>query len=287
MFNRYNSVIYETIVANQYSVTVIAEDFLNGAAFNVSGYFDLADNSPVYTDEYTEHNAKLENLQIQNVSRIQNLSNLACIAAYGASFVTNRADLFAVSPNPNPIGNNSVLSVIFPPTITMHQSGGSWVCASSAKEEYYGPGRWGCNLGTTEADASHWEIRDYPMSYCLSQQVPEICRFEFSMQLLIAVILCNLIKAICMAITVWQQKVPTLVTIGDAISSFLDSPYPTTFKNCMISRADVVRGRWGRKKRFPGQQIQTPAPLSRAWSPKQKRWFSAASARRWTACISL
>ncbi|MCJ1431301.1 hypothetical protein MMC27_000652 [Xylographa pallens] len=286
----YNSAIYETIVANQYTVTVIAEDFLNGAAFNVSGY--VAELSPEYTyfskeisDYATQYESGLKNLQIQNVSRIQNLSNLACITAYGASFVTNRADLFAVSPNPDPLGNNSVLSFLFPPTIKEHESGGSWVCASSAKEPNYGQG--GCNIGTTEADASHWEIEDYPIAYCLSQQVSEICRFEFSMQLLIAVILCNLIKAICMAITVWQQKVPTLVTVGDAISSFLDSPDPTTFKNCMISRVDVVRGRWGGKKRFSGEQIKTPAPLSRAWSPKQKRWFSAASAKRWIVCISL
>ncbi|MCJ1376967.1 hypothetical protein MMC17_000057 [Xylographa soralifera] len=284
----YNSAIYETIVANPVTVTVIAEDFLIGAAYNVSGY--VAEYDTGYTDYtgYTNHTSQymreyesgLKNFQIQNFSRIQNLSNSACIAAYGGSFVTNRADLFAVSPNPSPLGNNSVLSVIFPPVIT--DSGGSWVCASS------GTGlAWGCDVRTTEADPAHWKIENYPIAYCLSQQVSEICRFEFTMQLLIAVILCNLIKAICMAITVWQQKVPTLVTIGDAISSFLNSPDPTTIKNCMMSKADVTRGRWRHKKGSPGGQIRTHGALSGVWFPKRKRWFNAASPKRWIVCISL
>ena len=224
----------------------------------------------------------LKNLHLGNVTHIQNLTNYACIAAYGGSFVTSRTHLFAVSPDPNPPGNNSVLSVLFPPTIKRQNTGEGWVCASSATE-------WtqDCQISTIEADSSRWEVWGYPIVYCLSQQVEEICRFEFSMQLLIAVILCNLIKAICMAITIWQQKVPTLVTIGDAISSFLDSPDPTTIKHCMMSRIDVVRGRWRRQKRSPVELTSSQDLLSRAWSPKQKRWFSAASGRRWFICISL
>ena len=264
-------------------MTVIAEGFLNGAAYNVSGYMaGDYQGYPINSEESPNYESMLKNFQFQNVSRIQTLSNSACIAAYGGSFVTNRGSVLAVSPNPDPPGNNSVLAIFFPPTIKLGDTGGSWVCGSSPLD--FGPN---CDVSAIEANASHWKVEGYPIAYCLSQQVEEICRFEFSMQLLVAVILCNLIKAICMAFTIWQQKVPTLVTIGDAISSFLDSPDPTTIKNCMMSRADVVRRKWGQKKRFPGDQTKTQGPLIKPWCRKQKRWFSSASAKRWMVCISL
>ncbi|MCJ1281575.1 hypothetical protein MMC26_000895 [Xylographa opegraphella] len=281
----YNSTIHQTIVANQYIVFVISEDFLNGAAFNVSS---CVAHDPQYTfttskaDYITEYNSVLQNLQLQDVSSIQNLSNEACIAAYGGSFVTNRGHVFAVSPKEDPPGNNSLLTVFFPPLIKVQSYEGNWVCTSSAA---YPASR--CDVGTSKPDPSNWKFVGHPIAYCLSQQAEEICRFEFSMQLLLAVILCNLITAICMAVTILQQKEPTLVTIGDAISSFLDAPDPTTIKNCMMSRADVVRGRWGRQKRFPCEQIRSQSPLRRAWSAKSQRWFSAASGRRWLVCISL
>ena len=41
---------------------------------------------------------------------------------------------------------------------------------------------------------------------------------------MVAVIVCNGIKVICMGIIVWKLDPDPLVTTGDAIASFLDSP---------------------------------------------------------------
>ncbi|EFX03723.1 hypothetical protein CMQ_651 [Grosmannia clavigera kw1407] len=61
-----------------------------------------------------------------------------------------------------------------------------------------------------------------------------------------------------------------LVTLGDAVASFLRDPDPTTAQTCMLSMADVLQGRW-----------QTQAAQSTSPSMTSPRWFRALSLSRW------
>ncbi|KAL4892330.1 hypothetical protein BDV59DRAFT_193836 [Aspergillus ambiguus] len=71
----------------------------------------------------------------------------------------------------------------------------------------------------------HWT----PVDGCLSQDAPEQCQFYFSLPICLAVLACNATKAI-------------LLTVGDALSSFLDRPDSTTKGYCLLSRLDMIRG---------------------------------------------
>ncbi|KAF6232072.1 hypothetical protein HO173_009666 [Letharia columbiana] len=88
---------------------------------------------------------------------------------------------------------------------------------------------------------------------------------------MIVVIICNLIKTVCMSIIAWKQDPEPLVTLGDAIASFLDRPDVTTEGNCIVG-----------KTRF--ENSRSWDLLLCRWDPKRLRWWRAASQRRWLAC---
>jgi len=72
-------------------------------------------------------------------------------------------------------------------------------------------------------------------------------------------------------LTVWKLKEPTLVTIGDAVASFLYDPDPTTKGICLSTKSDIQNDRW---------KLQPAKP----WNPTRHFWFRAASVKRWLIC---
>lgn len=68
-----------------------------------------------------------------------------------------------------------------------------------------------------------------------------------------------------------------LITVGDAIQSFLSRPDETTTGMCLVSKADVVA------KSLP--VISDPEP--KPYAARRLQWRTAASARRWTLFIIL
>lgn len=76
---------------------------------------------------------------------------------------------------------------------------------------------------------------------------------------------------IIVILTVWKLKEPTLVTIGDAVASFLYDPDPTTAGICLSSKSSIQSNKW---------KLQPAKP----WNPKRHFWFRAASIKRWLTC---
>ncbi|KAF7192513.1 hypothetical protein HII31_06145, partial [Pseudocercospora fuligena] len=90
------------------------------------------------------------------------------------------------------------------------------------------------------SEASYWGPVDSPMllsvnpgcdspqtynvSYCLAMKVPERCEMDISLYILVTVIGCNLFTCATMLWTFWTRKEATMVTVGDAICSYLDMP---------------------------------------------------------------
>lgn len=109
------------------------------------------------------------------------------------------------------------------------------------------------------------------IQYCLSKRVEEHCKLQFSLAIMVVVIICNLIKTTCMSIIAWKQDPEPLVTLGDAIASFLDRHDVTTEGNCIV---------W--KTRF--EDSRSWDLLLSNWDRKRLRWFQAASERRWLVC---
>jgi hypothetical protein len=162
-----------------------------------------------------------------------------------------------------------------------------WICSDLNQGEYF----IYCDIDQALALGSgNWKLKGHPIDYCLSERVEEHCKLQFLVQVMAAVIICNLLKVLCMFLTVWKYKTETLVTVGDAIASFLDKPDPTTEGRCLSSKEDFVRGpwAWGRRSNWNAVRILSDSPgAPQVWNPSVQRWWRAASLKRWISTMTL
>lgn len=144
-----------------------------------------------------------------------------------------------------------------------------------------------CNVADLKANADKWQLRDQPIGYCLAQMVEPHCKLQFSRYILIAVIICNVCKAAAMFGTLSLQHEPTLVTAGDAISSWLEHSDAATKDRCLMSARDTAQrgisiGNSGCSTE--GNTSGAPVAYHR---PKADRWYHAVNRRRWIFVMTL
>ena len=71
-----------------------------------------------------------------------------------------------------------------------------------------------CLNAVQPCNSSDWTIWGQSIDYCLSQQRESLCKLEFSQSIMMAVILCNAVKAISMVLAIWSRDKEILVTVG-------------------------------------------------------------------------
>ena len=276
----YNSAVFSSLCSRRYNVYLVSSEFLDGAPFNLSSTWPSA--SWTMSDRVQDlANATniLQDYQ-KNQTSLVKLENKACVEVYTAPTISTNSDLIAVSTYSDPtnsllfydLGQDSQL------VMTSYASGycslpflsncdPSGVTASDQNWSMIWPEAVGSGVDGGQDDRNG----TLSIQYCLSKRVEEHCKLQFSLAIMIAVIICNLIKTICMSIIAWKQDPEPLVTLGDAIASFLDRPDVMTEGNCIAGRTRFEDSKsWG-------------LCLSR-WHPKRLRWFRAASKRRWLVC---
>jgi hypothetical protein len=94
-------------------------------------------------------------------------------------------------------------------------------------------------------DSQTWFMAGQRPLYCLSEQVPEKCKLQFSLHIMIVVIVCNMVKIVCLWLTgqsVGEGKL--LLTLGDAIESFLEREDEGTRGMCLVGLREVEKGDW-------------------------------------------
>jgi len=104
---------------------------------------------------------------------------------------------------------------------------------------------------------------------------------EFSVHILVAVIICNLIKSAAMFWTLLRQRENTLVTFGDALASWLESPDTNTTHRCLMSKKDILHSS---QKGSLAEKVNTPTPVPFSRS-QTHRWHEAISPNRWAASM--
>lgn len=264
----YNSAVFSSLCTRRYNIFVVSSDFFDGASFYNLG---LAENM---TEPEYLLSSMMETLgdYQENQTAMVKLEDKACLEIYTAPIVSTNSDVVLVSTSSDP--NNSLL--YFDLDQDSQLVIGSYHCSLPFLPR--------CDPSDVIAYGQNWTIQfaqsseprtgnyiDAGIQYCLSKQVEEHCKIQFSLPIMISVIICNLIKTICMSIVVWKQDPEPLVTLGDALASFLDWPDLTTEGNCI-----------GGKNRF--EDRRSWRLLLSNWDPKPLRWFRAASLRRWLVC---
>ena len=264
----YNSAVFSSLCTVQYNVFLVSSEFLDGAPFNA--YWMIPDAGELLQDYQN------------NQTSLVKLENKECVEVYTAPIISTNSDLILVSTYSG--SNNSVLYYDYSqdsqllldsyPTFggcsfpVLRNCDPSTVIANGQN--------WSIDVADIQGETSYIIPVDPPVNetsiqYCLSKRVEEHCKLQFSLVIMIVVIICNLIKTICMSIIAWKQDSEPLVTLGDAIASFLDRPDVTTEGNCIVG-----------KNRF--EQSRNWRLLLSRWDPKRLRWFRAASQRRWLVC---
>lgn len=281
----YNSVIFSTLSAQDYSVFAASAKLANGTALN----WTLLDTM--------QH--------LNNAYRWQMLDNRDCIKAYGQDFISANGDLLIVLNTTNTTEMVRLITDV--PGLGYGKP--DWMCDVHDQTTYPS----GCSVGSLLSEAANWTLffriepdsdngidpgsvdwMERKVQYCISQPVEEQCRVQISLVILGTVVACNTIKALCMLLTIQSQKSQPLVTLGDAIESFMQDPDRMTDGMCLaskdsfgnigkeklpISPTDRLWHSWLKSLHGPAW---TAEPTE--WRTCRHWWFSGASLTRWLTC---
>ncbi|KAM7214239.1 hypothetical protein V8F06_010356 [Rhypophila decipiens] len=143
-------------------------------------------------------------------------------------------------------------------------------------------------LWSSSSNVSEFGLRpgrnELRVDYCLAEPFPGQCSVGLSNQLLLAVAVCVLVKAItCMVVIVSMREQDPLVTLGDAIQSFISKPDPTTVgadyvhPNFKPQRRDgTARGKYGLVGGGSG-------PIQ--WQNREQRGYSFTPWHSWLSLV--
>ena len=117
-----------------------------------------------------------------------------------------------------------------------------------------------------------WLVGELTIAYCLSERLAGRCELQFSVVIMAVVVACNAIKIMAVLAMLLGIKSTSLVTLGDAMSSFLQKPDKHTDGMCMASKS-TTHGR--------GWDVSSPA---RHWRARRHFWLAAVSKSSWIVC---
>ncbi|KIK53477.1 hypothetical protein GYMLUDRAFT_178990 [Collybiopsis luxurians FD-317 M1] len=256
----YNSSFFSTVGANEYLVYFAEGPSVQDVSENANSTYNWTcgpSGCPAFIQK------------AETFSDWEILSQSDCLKAYANDFVTDRSYVVAVVGNST--SNNTFISVGSTPAGLDFK----WIC-SDMNLSYNQP----CSSFWTHIDPLDWKVRGYmntaelnqisfQVDYCINYPVEPKCQLEFNLPLLAVVIAFNAVKVVCMAFAAVKIKDEPLVTIGDAIASFIDDPDPHTRGLCLASRSDF-------DDRNGGLCFCPPAIEYR---PQKIRWLKAATSR--------
>lgn len=248
-----NVLLYGSTAVLLYESTAVPSDYIpNDQPWLCLGYSETRKtNAP---GSIVDVSAALQLLQ-KTSKTLERLENNECIQAYSASIVSNRGNVLLVSPDQN---NNSLLAIARsqPSKFLNHIDSSLWIRVGFPDQII------------NSQTAKNWAYQSTSISYCLSTKFEDRCELQFSVAIMIIVIACNLTKFVCMTWMAWKLDSRPLVTLGDAIASFLNEPDSTTDGMCLGGKARFLESRNWRS--LPSQ-----------YNPKPYLWFGAASLKRW------
>lgn len=250
-------------------ILVASNNFLSEPAFQddlatwgysieeVYGYINLTDSYPRLRETqlfFAQHSTDSDS--------VQRMEPADCAAAYAGGLVSDYSDVLVIATDHS--SNRSAGFLAF-----TTGSSGNWVCGGIFPD-------WRSFFPPSECDTSKtWNVtiwqKELQVDHCLLRRTPQRSRLQLSILFLAVVVVCNLIKGATMLWTAFGPKTAPLVTVGDALSSFLqssDNKEPVRERSLNIAGG----GKWN--------------CLSRRFSTAYKKlWFYSASATAWAFTI--
>ncbi|KAF2030263.1 hypothetical protein EK21DRAFT_112181 [Setomelanomma holmii] len=161
----------------------------------------------------------------------------------------------------------------------------SWICSGL---DSAGDSPCSSMIDGVRSNLSAWHVGPYctnstqygcvdhinlPVEYCLAQHAEPHCRLKFETTIAVIVTVLNFAKAVLMYLVAFRVRDEPLITMGDAVASFLETNDPTTKNMCLFSVRDVKKTGY-----------QTGA---REWQNPRLRWKDVVSRKRRATTIAI
>lgn len=261
----YNSVVYMSITVPNYRTIAVGESFVSGQPitnFTMSEPF-VGTTSLDWDIETKEMYDGVRN------GTYERLEALECIDAYARLLQTKRRNLVLVAADesyPTSTGqlkrygtDSHVYWVVnFDGVDTIQDTKTSqafrWMCSSinstdtncpvAIQQFKTAPETWTVGGSCTSdlcGDAGRMEIMQMtgPIEYCLSERAEQDCKVQWNLSIAALVTILNLLKAALIFYTAFFTKEQPLMTMGDAVASFLEEEDPFTVGMCLASNRDT------------------------------------------------
>ncbi|GKT97684.1 hypothetical protein Ct61P_15534 [Colletotrichum tofieldiae] len=274
----YNSVVIKAPTVNIFETITVTKEFLNGMQLNLK---EAACKSYKSLDG---PNITLEMQRNATSNQYVRLEPEKCINAY-ARAQSKYAHVLLVT---NETAESRVIRIRYR-TGGSRLNSNSWVCdrlgvdplgdcdtaallAELRTNGWKTPGvrQRRNNTSTCREEPDHMFLVDH----CLAMPTPEEheCTIYVGIPLLATVTLCNFVKLVCMLWTLLKLRFSPIITIGDAVDSFLREPDETTAGFALLEARDV--GRW----------IKPGGPQGKPCVKKNRQAKHAISRCRWVCC---
>lgn len=258
---------------------IVPKGFISGDDYNYtqfSAYWD--GNHHIWNLTVDFPGSYESSLQKQAIAgNFTKLNVQDCIHAYEVTYQTIYGNVLAVSTD-----SNLTTPEGYQPDV-LSASPDIWLCGDWSDTEDAS-----CKSDITRM-ANKWILNNHTIDYCLVQPLEfEECELRFSLPLLVCVAFANLGKLICLIVMLWTLKEPTLVTIGDAIASFIQVPDKNTRGFGIMDKYDFW---YFNHEKFKGDSFYDSAGypshinFPRAWNRERRRWHDSLSSRHWFGAI--
>ncbi|CAN9276692.1 unnamed protein product [Alternaria alternata] len=171
---------------------------------------------------------------------LERLDPAECIARYATSIQSAQRNVLLVAsddqvlpPNENPLINGShaygrwKFSAMSAMARDTARNSFDWICSGMDTKRP-------CSLGIDairDSSAESWLMgpgAGWPVKYCLSERADPTCKLHFEPTIGTIVTILNFVKAGVMFYVAFLVRDEPLMTMGDAVASFLERPDPTS-----------------------------------------------------------
>ncbi|KAF2867447.1 hypothetical protein BDV95DRAFT_446910, partial [Massariosphaeria phaeospora] len=262
----YNSMVYSSAPSYDYSAFSVSETFVDR---------DLDFNNTC--DDAAKCNAVRALQEKARTGDLDRLENGDCIAQYATLLQSFHRNLLVIVDSTTG-SDDDPLGTLAPLLNIDNTDPYSWICSGNFDDmaDWRGKGL-SCisQVDELKTRPKTWHVHGRSVQYCLSESAPPTCKLHVVAQIGLLVTILNFVKVLLILYAVFGFDEEPLITMGDAVVSFMEKEDPTTRDLCLVAMGDA------KSQAFP---VST-GPM--VWKRTQHRWIEATTKARCIATFTM